>query len=450
MSDPSFSNTVNGVKRNLQQATEIERDWWNEASHNTRRSILVGKDVDYLIGSENAYQQDYTAKFNQIISTNYDSLPATIKSTISETLIVQGELPNPSDFKGIGLEFVANPWATEKEVFTECDRCDEVFLADEDFEEHKNIDHGDLVDGSNEAEQDNVEDSYLASMNPDASKESIIEARRLLGETDEGDLHRSVYFNGDELPKVTASLPDMPKGKVGYNDNPNEGLYDTKIFKTGTSEDRVALEAEGEEDEETRYSKAQLKSMQGIGSKYDEHHSPNESEPTEIISGDSPEDNDTTYYDESQTIGSIALVKTDKEGESRKINALENIDFSPEKVQYIYKTKGNESDTNDHDDSELDKVIKNVDEEYGDDDIESDEVAVEAQIIDRKLRGYNNETIARELVIQYGVPHEQAYERSVSVEVSVNDKVANTFFGKRYSECNEAEINELRLYGGSD
>ena len=65
------------------------------------------------------------------------------------------------------------------------------------------------------------------------------------------------------------------------------------------------------------------------------------------------------------------------------------------------------------------------------------------------MNGYNAYTIARELVIQYGVSHNEALEKVNSTEVSINDKIANTFFGKRYSECTEAERTELGIYGGN-
>ena len=121
---------------------------------------------------------------------------------------------------------------------------------------------------------------------------------------------------------------------------------------------------------------------------------------------------------------------------------MEDVDFSEESIDFVYPTKKFKA-------SEVEAVDDFLDG-YGDDDIENDKEAVEAQIIDRKLRGYGAETIARELVMQYGVSHEEALEKAYSIEVSTNDKVANTFFGKRFNECTEAEIEELKLYGGSD
>ena len=80
----------------------------------------------------------------------------------------------------------------------------------------------------------------------------------------------------------------------------------------------------------------------------------------------------------------------------------------------------------------------------------SDEAMIKETITLRKLTGYGDDAIARELNINYGVSHEEALEKVYSVEVSTNDKVSQTFFGKMYRECTESEKDELRMYSGSD
>jgi hypothetical protein len=400
MSNPSISDIV---KNTLRESTSTERDWWNKQGTEAKRNILIGKDYDFTeIASENAYQQETTAKFNQLVNTSYDSLPRSVKAIIKESLIDMGELPNPSDFKGIGNEFVANPWGITKEVFTECDRCDETFMDEDDYQNHKDIDHGD--DGE---DFDKVEETYALSMNPDLTREKLREARRIINETSNDDFHRSVYFNGKDLPQATVTEPDDVKGIKGYNDNPNKGLYDNKLFKSGTSKDRVALES----------------------------HSDNESEPTQLTA--EPYDGD---YDTTPTLAGTHLVNVPS-ATDKPIGALEGVDFSEESIDYVYPTKATEAFV-----EEEDPFIDG----YSDDDIDSDKDAVEAQIISRKLHGYGAETIARELVMQYGVSMDEAIEKANAVEVNTNDRVANTFFGKRYNECTTAEINELKLYGGSE
>ena len=65
------SSVEDVVKGNLYEARANERNYWNTATPETR-STLIELDI---YASENAYQQENTAKFNQLINTNYDSLP---------------------------------------------------------------------------------------------------------------------------------------------------------------------------------------------------------------------------------------------------------------------------------------------------------------------------------------------------------------------------------------
>lgn len=551
MSDPSFNDTVNSVKTTVYNSTSHERDWWNGAQIKARESI-VGSFTDIVsqlgIASENAYQQDYTAKLNQLVHTKYDSLPETVKISITETLIDQGELPNPSDFKGIGQEFVANPYAVEKEIFVECDRCDEVFMAEEDFEIHKSIDHGDDPDDYDEAEE-----TFALSMDPDINREALREARKLLAETSEKDLYRNAFFNGKDIKEPTLSEPDDVKGTVGYNDNPNKGLYDTKLFTTGKSTSRYggtvsesyAMEGakdwwEGQDesaqeqillasgvnvghkglswlnlgeqnqdlikqeyyDAREAYFKEGYKNSNpfdltsdledvddkdipitpppksdegGVGSgpqgtanlpeqtamkqinpdydafskdsgnQYDspmidsESHSDNEATPTKVTGDHGDRDAD---YNKTPTLAGDKVKNVPSAG---TISALEGVDFRPEAIDYVYKTKENKTKANEAFVESRDVFL----EGYGDDDIESDSEAVETLIQSRKMSGYGVYSIARELVMQYGISNEEAHEKVNSVEVSDNDRVANTIFGKRYSECTEAERTELGIYGGN-
>jgi len=476
MSDPSFSDTVNQVKGAERKVTTIERDIWNNSKPKTRINLLKGRltyteaasNLGLETATENAYQQDYTAKINQLINTNYDSLPESVRTTITEALIEQGALPNPSTYKGIGHEF-----AVGKEVFIECDRCDQEFFSEEDFDMHKELDHG---DHENAEEQEDAEDILANMKDPEISLEALKEARRLLTETDEGDLHRSVYFNGDQFPQPTETEPEDIKGKKGYDDNPNKGLYDNKIFVKGKASSRqdgsvtesFTTEAcsvcggdhspathgedkkESTEEVEHEYACPECDKSFGSDALYDhlrESHKKDESEAHNSWmhttgkeeAGYEGNGNDVEY-DQSQTLSDIREVQEEDSG--LDIPELDKVDFAEEKIDYVYpttKVKASEVE-------EKDPFL----EEYGDDDIESDKEAVENQIISRKLHGYSPETIAREMTIQYGVSHDEALEKVYSIEVSVNDKVANTFFGKRFHECTEAEKDELRMYSGSD
>ena len=123
---------------------------------------------------------------------------------------------------------------------------------------------------------------------------------------------------------------------------------------------------------------------------------------------------------------------------------LDNVSIGLESVDFVYKTKASEA---------MEKTYIPVSETFEGDYEEfedSDEAMIKETITLRKLTGYGDDAIARELNINYGVSHEEALEKVYSVEVSTNDRVSQTFFGKMYRECTESEKDELRMYSGSD
>lgn len=126
------------------------------------------------------------------------------------------------------------------------------------------------------------------------------------------------------------------------------------------------------------------------------------------------------------------------------IPALEGVDFGFESYDE-YPTKANESIEK----SYVTETYSGIVDEYNRFTAsESDDV--NELVTSRKMQGYGSESIAKELVMEYGVSKEDALERVYSIEVSVNDQIANTFFQKRYSECSPSEKKELSLYAGSD
>ncbi len=74
--------------------------------------------------------------------------------------------------------------------------------------------------------------------------------------------------------------------------------------------------------------------------------------------------------------------------------------------------------------------------------------SVDDTIYDRKLDGQHEDKIARELGIYHEVEYEDAIERIRSIEVNDNDRTAKTLFGKKFADCNEAEVSEMRILGG--
>lgn len=469
MSDPSIQALA---KEDYRKSTTYERDWWKNASTEAKEAIL--NNIDHTDLNASYYETATEAYQKDLMATNYDTLPQTVKTAITEALIATGELPNPI-LRGVGLEYTSG-----SDVLLECDRCDESFTSNEDFDIHKSVDHGDEPENYKDSEE-----AFTLSMNPNITKEKLKEARKLLAEkeSNQGVLSRDYYFNGKEIPTPTLEEPKSV-GTVGYNDNPNEGLYDTKRFSIGHSTDRndasvtESYATEGGycnkcgiysytrsmkshmEDRHPEVPRSQWKTLEYMGSdvggddryvgddiasKFHQNRPELEKamgwgKKDDGWSNDWDRSGESVNYDESQTLSEVRQVRTEPKA-TTKINALENIDFSEEQVDFVYPTKASEA-FNEEKDSFIDG--------YADDDIESESEEVNNQIIERKLNGYSAESIARELTIKYGISHEQAYEKVCGVEVSINDKIANTFFGKRYNQCNEAEKQELRMYSGSD
>ena len=146
---------------------------------------------------------------------------------------------------------------------------------------------------------------------------------------------------------------------------------------------------------------------------------------------------------EDDGVSDISVPNTEPKGEDKN-KFLDDIDYTGESIDYVYPTKANETK-----DKSYITESEPFEEEYEEFE-DSDDEMIEETIAQRKLTGYNDDSIARELHINYGVSHEEALEKVYSIEVSTNDRVAQTFFGKMYKECTESEKDELRMYSGSD
>ena len=158
-------------------------------------------------------------------------------------------------------------------------------------------------------------------------------------------------------------------------------------------------------------------------------------------------DSKSVDYDEvkygDDGVSDISIQNTEPKGADAN-EFLDNIYIGVESVDYVYPTKASEA---------MEKTYIPVSETFEEDYEEfedSDEVMIKETITLRKLTGYGDDAIARELHINYGVSHEEALEKVYSVEVSTNDRVSQTFFGKMYRECTESEKDELQMYSGSD
>ena len=70
------------------------------------------------------------------------------------------------------------------------------------------------------------------------------------------------------------------------------------------------------------------------------------------------------------------------------------------------------------------------------------------KIIDRKLAGVKSDGIVHELMLWENMSEEQATKAVESTEIPVMDSVSFSLFNRKYSELNEVERQEIKLYGG--
>jgi len=78
----------------------------------------------------------------------------------------------------------------------------------------------------------------------------------------------------------------------------------------------------------------------------------------------------------------------------------------------------------------------------------SAESEIESKIIERKLAGHSDQSIARELGIWHNIEMNEAFEKINAVEVSTDDKAAYSLFGKRFTQITEVEKDEMRTLAG--
>ena len=150
-------------------------------------------------------------------------------------------------------------------------------------------------------------------------------------------------------------------------------------------------------------------------------------------------------YEKEDELSAGFIEQQHTEPKEDKNKDLDDVDISLEKIDYVYPTKVGEAKKK----SYVTEAIDGLDEEYNHEE-PSDEEEIVDLVTARKMSGFSDESIARELHITYGVDPDYARNRVCGIEVSTNDKVANTFFGKMYRECTESEKDELKMYSGSD
>ena len=223
-------------------------------------------------------------------------------------------------------------------------------------------------------------------------------------------------FGGDWEYATKANKEEILQQIEGELENLRVSMVDRRNW------DHLGMYQEAETNEDDYEERAEWKWLT------DEHHS------QEVDYGQ------VDYEDDG--VSDISVPNAEPKGEDKN-EFLDDVDIKLDEVNFVYPTKSNESTKS------YIAGINPYEEEYEEFE-DSDEEIIKETIAVRKLTGYSDNSIAQELHINYGVSHEEALEKVYSVEVSTNDKVAQTFFGKMYKECTESEKDELRMYSGSD
>jgi hypothetical protein len=533
MLNPSAEREVNN---NYKLSTEKARQWWNNQAFESRKNIVIESDA--VINDDQEVENQMIA---DVADKDYDDLPDITQQEIDSKIDDEEDIEQIFDLQG--------------ESYLQCSKCDDLFTSNEDYDLHKDVDHGEEPEDLEESEE-----TYQLAMHPELTRESLREANDLLTETEERQLYSGYDKNGDVQSSIMPyNLPPVATGK--YDDNPNEFFYSNKIFRAGDSALRTSSLGEskanesdleylatwerardnlrnGQLGEYERFatinqfdawdgnptqdigiavnnisrtiedikgelgeskanesdlvdgimrvengemgdeeliefvlehrdtlmqlqgswqrtvqavdeynlslsdeSKSSLKAMKdsGAGDMIDDI--PDGMDLDEWLGEANEDDYEKVKY-EDDGVSDISIQNAEPKGEDKN-EFLDDVDTTVEEVNYVYPTKATESTKSYITESE---PFEEEYEEFED----SDDEMIEETIAVRKLTGYSDNSIAQELHINYGVSHEEALEKVYNVEVSTNDRVSQTFFGKMYKECTESEKDELRMYSGSD
>lgn len=481
MSDPSFSDISNDT---MSLATANEGEIWNSLSPETRSIILgqiVGTETNISNNTKNVYQRDL--KNSSYETMSYYSLPPSAQFHVSNRLHEMGYFRET---------YGGNVYEVEGDDRYQCKDCEETFTAEEDFRVHRKINH------ENEESETESREAYSRSLyiDPDITKDNLSWARQVL----RGESARQTFPQNDA---PTVSEPKLPKGKKGYDDNPNHYFYDNKLFKKGTrtpyeQEGRPASEAsllidleseilnkygwESTKDVEKSQTNRDIyaseiakkvfagelhprtlrildsvnkpllfKTLLKLGARetqpeeWDEQVRKEEPKHPDYDPEHPHEHNDFDKYFGDKVaeeeivpnlLKEVDISMVEVESEDYNIDEKEDKKATEARTLSSYvgnKTKGGES---------LADIME------GAIDVPVERETVEETIYNRKLNGYHEDKIARELWINHGLEYEDAIQQIRGVEVSDDDRVAITLFGKKLHECNQAEISEMRIYAG--
>ncbi len=468
-----------------------ERELWDSIDSDARKDILNGQEPaseegDDFNNQDSVYQQDQ--KNGSYEDTNYDSLPEEVKGKVSENMHKMGVFKE---------SFGGTIYAVEGVDYIKCKDCNgEAFTTEEDMRVHREVYH----DGTNNAEEATRAWEETMYIDQKLTKENLQKAREILRKisNEVGD-PEEIPDNRQEFPQNKPSAgpkgdPLLPKGKVGYEPNPNEFFYDNKAFIKGTrygqnQEGTPATESEGNTCSVCGYFDTDVDAVDKhkaehfnvteackiTEGRYEVTVKNSDSDPGETIelTADSEED---AIAKAQRTYGFTGLFSSQVDSAKKLKESFEHPDelVGDDAPQLIKDGKDfgeepvadEEYDIDEKEDQKADekRIINsyfgnpknkageslNLNDGLLDGAIDTPYAveSVDDTIYNSKLAGRHEDKIATELWKRHGIQYEQAIEQIRAIEVKTEDKTAITLFGKKYSEISEAEQTEMKLYDG--
>mgnify|MGYP003678202692 FL=1 len=193
MLNPSAEREVNN---NYKLSTEKARQWWNNQAFESRKNIVIESDA--VINDDQEVENQMIA---DVADKDYDDLPDITQQEIDSKIDDEEDIEQIFDLQG--------------ESYLQCSKCDDLFTSNEDYDLHKDVDHGEEPEDLEESEE-----TYQLAMHPELTRESLREANDLLRETKPTQLYSGYDKNGDVQSSIMPyNLPPVATGK--YDDNPN-------------------------------------------------------------------------------------------------------------------------------------------------------------------------------------------------------------------------------------
>lgn len=473
--------------------SDLSSTKWNSMHRVDRLMLLNRAGIDFIeVGMESyptvndhhtdsAYQAILSQKLNEFAGSNFNSLPAPIQNRVTEAF--KDQISEAEDEEG--------DFDIEGDV-------DDSYV-DSDGNDFSYKDTDEDVDDEEKATEA-YHYSLYTQISPDGiSQKNLRKAREIL--KDETDRFYEKFFEtlGEvEYPykkDVPVTRPDNSQMVGKYNSNPNEGLYDTKQFTKGGSNTRIGevgqnwweKHIEGNEDL-TFAGRGELNTQQdvwdamsessrldvlreaGWGDSWDlselKQFARSNEFPRDLSGLDVSQLKRIAGLENAEDYNIYDELKTDKvkeedysdepESEDAKIAEVDDVGFPDDNE--IDKKK-EEGTLNEWEEAEEEGDVQpelgdtydgKSDKTYGEEAVipYSQENYIQTKIVERKLAGYPDHSIAREVAIWHDLSNEEALDQVQAVEVSVDDKTAYSLFGKRFNQINKSELSEMKTLCG--